>query len=78
MPTGDRGRLDQHETLLPPGPPSSQAHPEKTVRRAEASIRAAEYAQLMAQGNHLEEKVSTRGQGAEERRDRPERVAHGR
>jgi hypothetical protein len=44
MPTVDRGRLDQHESLLPPRPPPSQAHLEKTVRRAEASTRPAEYA----------------------------------
>jgi hypothetical protein len=49
----------------------------KTVRRAEASIRPVEYGQLMAQRQHLEKEVSTRGQRGEERRDR-ERVAHGR
>ena len=47
------------------------------VRQAEASIRPAEYGQLMAQRHHLEEEVSTCGQRGEERRDR-ERVAHGR
>jgi len=44
---------------------------------AEASIRAAQYGQLMAQGKHLEEEVSPRGQGGPEHRDRLERVAHG-
>ena len=77
MPTGDRGRLDQHEGLAPPGPPPSQAHPQLTVRRTEASIRPAEYAQLMAQGKNLEEEVSTRGEGGLEHRDRPDRVGHG-
>ena len=74
MPTRNRGRLDQHESLAPARPPPSQAHPEKTVRRAEASIRQAEHAHLMAQGHHLEEEVSTRGQGGAEDRDRLERM----
>ena len=63
LPTGDRGRLDQHESLLPLRPPPSQAHPEETVRRAEASIRTVEDAQLVSQGKDLEEQVCTRGQG---------------
>jgi hypothetical protein len=77
MPTGNRGRVDQPEPVLPAGPPPAHAHPEKTVRRAEASIRPAEYGQLMAQRHHLEEEVSTCEHRGEERRDR-ERVAHGR
>jgi hypothetical protein len=76
MPTGDRGRLDQHESLPPPGPEPSQAHPEQTVRRAEASIRTREYTQLMAQGKKLEEQVATREQGRPEGRDRPEGLTH--
>ena len=76
MPTGDRGRLDQHETLPPPGPEPSQAHPEETVRRAEASIRTREYTELMAQGKKLKEEVATRGQGGPEGRDRPEGLTH--
>lgn len=78
MPTVDGGRLDQHESRAPPRPPPSQAYPEKTVRQAEASIRPAKYAHLMAQGHHFEKEVSVRGQGGAERRDPPERVAHGR
>src|SRR6516164_6698059 len=76
-PTGNRGRVDQHEPVLPAGPPPAQAHPEKTVRRTETSIRPAEYGQLMGQRHHLKEEVSTCGHRGEERRDR-ERVAHGR
>ena len=63
MPTGDRGRLDQHESLPPAGPEPSQAHPEETVRRAEASIRTGEDTQLVSQGKDLEEEVGTCGQG---------------
>jgi hypothetical protein len=47
------------------------------LEEAEASIRTAQYGQLMAQGKHLEEEVSPRGQGGPEHRDRLERVAHG-
>jgi hypothetical protein len=54
----------------------SQAQPEQTVRRAEASIRTGEDTQLVAQGKMLEKQVSTRGQGRSERRDRPEGVTH--
>jgi hypothetical protein len=63
LPPGDRGRLDQHESLLPLRPPPSQAHPEETIRRAEASIRTREDTQLVSQGKDLEEQVGTRGQG---------------
>jgi hypothetical protein len=76
MPTADRGRLYQHESLPPLGPEPSQAHPEETVRRAEASIRTREYTQLMAQGKKLEEEVATRGQGGPESRDRAEGLTH--
>jgi hypothetical protein len=76
MPTGDRGRPDKHQRVPPPRPQPSQAQPEQTVRRAEASMRTSEYAYLVAQGKILEEEVSTRGQGRPERRDRPERVTH--
>ena len=55
LPPGDRGRLDQQERLLPPRPPTSQAHPEETVRRTEAVIRAGEDTQLVSQGQDLEE-----------------------
>jgi hypothetical protein len=61
MPTGDRGRLDKYQGLLPPRPQPSQAQPEQTVTRVEASIRTSEHAQLVAQGKILEEEVSTRG-----------------
>jgi hypothetical protein len=76
MPTGDRGRLDQHQRFPPARPQPSQTQPEQTVTRAEASIRTSEYAQLVAQGKILEEEVSTHGQGRPERRDRPEDVTH--
>ena len=55
--------LDQRESLLPLRPPPSQAHPEETIRRAEASIRTREDTQLVSQGKDLEEQVCTRGQG---------------
>jgi hypothetical protein len=76
MPTGDCGRLDQHQRFPPAMPQPSQTQPEQTVRWAEASIRTSEYAQLVAQGKILEQEFSTRGQGCPERSDRPERVRH--
>ena len=76
MPTGDRGRLDQHQRFPPPGPPPSQTQPEQTVRGAKTPIRTSEDAQLVAQGQTLEQQISTRGQGRPERSDRPEGVTH--
>jgi hypothetical protein len=61
MPTGDRGRLDQHQRFPPPRPKPSQAQPEQTIRWAEASIRTGKYRQLVAQGKMLEQEVPTRG-----------------
>ena len=61
LPPGDRGRLDQHESLPPSRPQPSQAQPEQTVRRAEASIRTGENTQLLAEGKNLEEEVCARG-----------------
>jgi hypothetical protein len=63
LPPGDRGRLDQHESLPPLRPPLSQAHPEETVGRAEPAIRTVEDTELVSQGKDLEEQVCTGGQG---------------
>jgi hypothetical protein len=43
---------------------------------AKTSIRASEYAQLVAQGKILEQKDPMRGQGRPERSDHPEGVTH--
>jgi hypothetical protein len=48
MPLADRGRLDQLQGVPPPRPHPSQAQPEQTVTRAEASIRTSQHAQLVA------------------------------
>jgi hypothetical protein len=61
MPAGDRGRLHQHQRVLPPRPPPSQAHPEQSVRWAKAPIRTTKDRQLMAQCQTLNEEVSTDG-----------------
>jgi hypothetical protein len=76
MPTIDGGRLDQHQRFPPPRPPPSQRQPEQTVSGAKAPIRTSEYAQLMAQGETLEQEVSTRRQGQPDRSDRLEDVSH--
>ena len=56
-PPGNRGRLDQHQRVSPPRPHPLQADPEQTVGGAEASIRTSEDAQLVAEGENLEEDV---------------------
>jgi hypothetical protein len=54
---GNRGRLDKHEGVCPPRPTPLQTEPEQTVGWPEASIRPRENAQLVAQGENLEEDV---------------------
>jgi hypothetical protein len=53
-----------------------QAEPEQTVGRAEASTRTSQDAQLVAQGENLEEDIQTREQGRPERGDHPDGVTH--
>jgi hypothetical protein len=76
MPTGDRGRLNQHQCVPPPRPPPSEGQPEQTVRWANASIRTSEDRQLVAQCKTLKKEVSTHGQGCPEPRDLPKGGLH--
>jgi hypothetical protein len=76
MPMVDRSRLDQDERLAPPRPQSSQDQPQQTVSCAKPSIRTGEHAHLMAQGQDLEQQVSTGRQGESDCRDRPTGVTH--
>jgi hypothetical protein len=76
MPTVDRGRLKQHERVSPPRPHSSQDQPQQTVRCAKPAIRTGEYAQLMAQGQALEQQVATRREGKSDCSDRPNEMTH--
>ena len=62
MPTGNRGRLDEHQRFPPPRPHTPQAQPEQTVRWTKASIGTSEDAELVAQSKDLEEKVSAHAQ----------------
>ena len=75
-PTDNRGRLDKHQGVFPPRPTPLQAEPEQAVGRTKASIRPSEDAQLVSQGENLEEDVYTPDQGRPERRDRPVGVTH--
>ena len=59
MPTVDRGRLDQDESLAPPRPRPSQAEPEQPVRGAATSIGTRADTELMTKSEDLEEKVPT-------------------
>jgi hypothetical protein len=71
MPTVDGSRLDQHQRVSPPRPHPSQDQPQQAVSWAKRSVRTSEYAQLVAQGNALEQQVSTRRPGESNRCDRP-------
>ena len=55
MPTVDRGRLDQDESLAPPRPHPPQAEPEQAVKEAEPSIGTREDTELMTKSEDLEE-----------------------
>ena len=63
MPTVDRGRLDQDESLAPPRPRPSQAEPDQPVRGAETSIGTRADTELMTKSEDLEEKVPPCVQG---------------
>jgi hypothetical protein len=76
MPTVDRGRLDQDESLAPPRPRPSQAEPEQAVRGAETSMGTRADTELMTKSEDLEEKVPTCVQGGAKHRHRPQRETH--
>jgi hypothetical protein len=67
-----------HESILARSQSAQQMLTDFGIRHAQAktSIRASEYAQLVAQGKILEQKVPMRGQGRPERSDHPEGVTH--
>jgi hypothetical protein len=76
MPTVDGRRLDQHQGVPPRKPRPSQQQPQQTIRGAKAAIRASEDGQLVPQGKHLKQEVSTRRQGQPYRGHRSEHVTH--
>jgi hypothetical protein len=76
MPTVDCGRLDHHQRVSPLRPELSQHQPRQTVRWAKAAIRTNEDVQLVAEGQDLEQQVTTRRQGEPDRNDHPDDVTH--
>jgi hypothetical protein len=60
MPPIDGGGPDQDQRVPPPGPQPPKEQPQQTVGRTEAPIRTREDAELVAQGQRLEQEVSTR------------------
>src|SRR5262249_27909358 len=60
MPPIDRGRGDQHQRFPPSGPEPAQQQPKQAVSRAKALIRPSEDTELVTQGQHLEQEISTR------------------
>jgi hypothetical protein len=61
MPTIDSGRLDEHQRFPPPRPEPTQDQPKEAVSWPKAPIRPSEDAELVAQGQRLEQEISTRG-----------------
>ena len=76
MPTVDRGRLDQDESLAPPRPHPSQTEPEQAVRGAETSMGPREATELMTKSEDLEEEVPMRAQRGAKQGNRPRRESH--
>jgi hypothetical protein len=76
IPPVDGDGLNQHERLSPPRPHPAQHQPQQTVRRVKAPVRTHQDGQLVAQGKHLEEQVSTRQQRESDRSDPPDDATH--
>jgi hypothetical protein len=76
MPTIDSGWLDQYQRFPPPGPEPPQEQAKQPVTRAKALIRTRENAELVAQGQSLEQEVSTRRPSRSDRSTRPDDGSH--
>jgi len=76
MPTIDSGWLNQDERFPPPGPEPPQKQPKQPVSWANALIRTSEDAELVAQGERLEQEVSTRRLSRPDRSPRPDDGSH--
>jgi hypothetical protein len=70
VPPIDGARLNQHQGAAPSPPHPSQDQPHETVSPSKAPIRTREDGQLVAQGEYLEQKVSTSRQGESDRSER--------
>jgi hypothetical protein len=76
VPTIDGGRLNQDQRVSPLPPQPSQDQPQQTVRPPKAPIRTREDGDLVVQGKHLEQQVSTSRQRQSDRRDGRHDVTH--
>jgi S-formylglutathione hydrolase FrmB len=76
MPTIDSGWLNQDERFPPPGPEPPQKQPKQPVSWANALIRTSEDAELVVQGESLEQEVSTRRLSRSDRSPRPDDGSH--
>ena len=76
MPAIDRGWPDEYQRFSPPGPQPPQEQAKQTISGAETSIRPSENTELVAEGKHLEQEISTRRQPRSERSDCPEGSSH--
>jgi hypothetical protein len=74
VPPIDGRRLNQHQRVAPRRPHPLQDQPQQTVKRSKAPIRTRQDAQLVAQGKHLEQEVSTRRQRESDRSEGPNDV----
>src|SRR5438094_10676063 len=70
------GWMNQHKRLLLQVPEQLQKHRHQPVSWAKAFIRTSEDAELVAQGNGLEQEVSTRRPSRSDRSTRPDDGSH--
>ena len=57
MPADDRLRLDDHESILPAAPSTTQSHPEQTLLQSTKASRSRQHSDLLAKGEVLEQEV---------------------
>ena len=76
MPTIDSGWLDKRQRFPPPGPEPAQKQPKQPVSWAKPLIRTREDDELVAQGQSLEQEVSTRCPSRSDRSTRPDDGSH--
>ena len=76
VPPIDGRRLNQHQRVAPPWPHPSQEQPQQPVGPSKAPIRTLQGSQLVVQGKHFEQEVSTSRQRESDRSEGANDVQH--
>ena len=76
VPPIDGRRMNQHQRVAPPWPHPSQEQPQQPVGPSKAPIRTLQGSQLVVQGKHFEQEVSTSRQRESDRSEGANDVQH--